>query len=141
MYTEALAPHQLVRLPDRDGGQLQFVRGSFEFAPDLSTQLFRSLDGPDPDVGVEQQSHLRTVHRLKAPTGSVMLPRISAEPLAQPSHEGRASGFGDTTSATGRPKRVTRTSSRTDKQVALNLEMAISRISHFYHGPRLWSEL
>src|ERR1017187_7682377 len=76
-----------------------------------------------------------------------MSPEISMECLAHPSQEDAVSGLVGTTSATGRPNRVTRTgapvrrtSSRTAKHVALNLEIAISRIFNLYHSPRPWSE-
>src|ERR1019366_7848467 len=86
-------------------------------------------------------------HRLNAPTGWVMSPEISMEFFAHPSQEDTVTGQAGTTSATGRPNRVTRTgapvrrtSSRTAKYVALNLEIAISRIFHVYHSPIPWSE-
>src|ERR1039457_35212 len=76
-----------------------------------------------------------------------MSPEISMECFAHPSQEESLSGLVGTTSATGRPNRVTRTgapvrrtSSRTAKHVALNLEIAISRIFNLYHSPRPWSE-
>src|SRR5271165_4274106 len=76
-----------------------------------------------------------------------MLPEISMLSFAHPSQLDTALGAAGTTSATGRPNRVTRTgapvrrtSSKTAKQVALNLEIAISRIFKLYHSPRLWSE-
>jgi hypothetical protein len=69
------------------------------------------------------------------------------ECFAHPSQEESLSGLVGTTSATGRPNRVTRTgapvrrtSSRTAKHVALNLEIAISRIFNLYHSPIPWSE-
>jgi hypothetical protein len=69
------------------------------------------------------------------------------ECFAHPSQEDTVSGRVGTTSATGRPNRVTRTgapvrrtSSRTAKHVALNLEIAISRIFNLYHSPTPWSE-
>jgi hypothetical protein len=71
-----------------------------------------------------------------------MSPKISTEPLAQPSQEDAVFGLAGTTSATGRPNLVTRTGapvrrtfSRTSKQVALNLEIAISRIFKLYQSP------
>ena len=77
-----------------------------------------------------------------------MSPEISTECFAHPSQEDTVSGVVGTTSATGRPNLVTRTgapvrrtSSRTAKHVALNLEIAISRIFHLYHGPIPWSKL
>src|ERR1039457_6546746 len=76
-----------------------------------------------------------------------MSPEISMECRAHPSQEDSVSGLVGTTSATGRPNRVTRTgapvrrtSSRTAKHVALNLEIAISRMFNLYHSPRPWSE-
>jgi hypothetical protein len=76
-----------------------------------------------------------------------MSPEISMECFAHPSQEDTVSGVVGTTSATGRPNRVTRTgapvrrtSSRTAKHVALNLEIAISRIFNLYHSPIPWSE-
>src|ERR1039458_1835875 len=76
-----------------------------------------------------------------------MSPEISMECFAHPSQEESLPGLVGTTSATGRPNRVTRTgapvrrtSSRTAKHVALNLEIAISRIFNLYHSPRPWSE-
>jgi hypothetical protein len=76
-----------------------------------------------------------------------MSPRISADPLADPSQEDGVFGRAGTTSATGRPNLVTlmgapvrRTSSRTAKHVALNLEIAISRIFELYHSPIPWSK-
>src|ERR1035441_8853869 len=76
-----------------------------------------------------------------------MSPEISTESLAHPSQEDTVSGLAGTTSATGRPNLVTRTgapvrrtSSSTAKHVALNLEIAISCITHLYHGPIPWSE-
>src|ERR1017187_5569621 len=75
-----------------------------------------------------------------------MSPEISMECFAHPSQEESVSGLVGTTSATGRPNRVTRTgapvrrtSSRTAKHVALNLEIAISRIFNLYHSPIPWS--
>ena len=69
------------------------------------------------------------------------------ECFAHPSQEDTVSGLAGTTSATGRPNRVTRTGSpvrrtpsRTAKQVALNLEIAISCIFNLYHSPIPWSE-
>jgi hypothetical protein len=69
------------------------------------------------------------------------------ECFEHPSQEGTVSGLVGTTSATGRPNRVTRmgapvrrTSSRTAKHVTLNLEIAMSRISNLYHSPIPWSE-
>ncbi len=60
------------------------------------------------------------------------------ESLAHPSQEDSVRGRAGTTSATGRPNRVTRTgapvfrtSSRTARHVALNLDIAISRMLHF----------
>jgi len=68
------------------------------------------------------------------------------ECFAHPSQEETVFGLAGTTSATGRPNRVTRTGapvrrtpSRTAKQVALNLEIAISCIFNLYHGPIPWS--
>ena len=66
-----------------------------------------------------------------------MSPKIFPVPTIDPSHEeGRAETVGGTISATGLPKRVTRTGlcvlrtcSKTDKHVALNLEIAISSIA------------
>ena len=70
-----------------------------------------------------------------------MSPEISTECFAHPSQEDAVSGLAGTTSATGRPNLVTltgapvrRTSSRTAKHVALNLEIAISRIFNLYHS-------
>jgi hypothetical protein len=65
----------------------------------------------------------------------------------QPSQEAFCGFLGGTISATGFPNRVTltgapvrRTSSNTAKHVALNLEIAISRILQLYHGQRPWSD-
>ena len=76
-----------------------------------------------------------------------MSPEISTECFAQTSQEDNVSGLVGTTSATGRPNLVTRTgapvrrtSSRTARHVALNLEIAISRIFNLYHSPIPWSE-
>src|SRR5690349_1099273 len=70
-----------------------------------------------------------------------MSPWISREPLMQPSQDPFLGAFAGTTSATGFPKRVIRTglpvrltSSSTARHVALNLEIAISRISNLYHS-------
>jgi hypothetical protein len=69
------------------------------------------------------------------------------ESFAHPNQEDTVSGRVGTTSATGRPNRVTRTgapvrrtSSRTAKHVALNFEIGISRIFNLYHSPIPWSE-
>ena len=66
----------------------------------------------------------------------------------QPNHEPDFVLCGGTTSATGCPNRVTRTgapvrrtSSSTARHVALNLEIAISRIPDLYHSLRPWSEV
>src|ERR1700691_85477 len=100
------------------------------------------MHGPNPNVRVEEQLHgQRTFHRSNARTGPTISPRISSESLMQPSHDSLDATLGGITSATGLPKRVTRTglrvrrtSSRTARQVALNWEIAISRISNLYHG-------
>src|ERR1035438_9851500 len=105
------------------------------------------MQSPDPDVGIQQELHFRTFQRLNAPAGPVMSPMISIESLAQPSHDAAGFAAAGITSATGRPKRVTltgapvrRTSSSTARHVALNLEIAISRIFTLYHSHRPWSE-
>src|SRR5882757_8540357 len=79
---------------------------------------------------------------------SLMSLETSRESFMQPSQEVALTGRGGTTSATGFPNRVIRTgapvrrtSSRTPKHVALNLEIAISRIIKIYHGQRLWSKV
>src|SRR5580658_2484184 len=76
-----------------------------------------------------------------------MSPGISTEFFAHPSQDDTGFGLAGTTSATGRPNLATRTgapvrrtSSRTDKYFALNLEIAISRIFKLYDGPIPWSE-
>ncbi len=69
-------------------------------------------------------------------------PRIIPLPAMHPIQSARrAGGEGGTSSATGFPNRVIRTGlpvfrtcSTTDKQVALNLETAISSIVNLYHG-------
>jgi hypothetical protein len=108
-----------------------------------TSRFLGSVERPDQDVRVERELRFRTVQRLNAPTGPVMSPMISTESLAHPSHEDAVRGLAGPTSATGRPNLVTligspvrRTSSRTARQVALNLEIAISRISILYHGPK-----
>ena len=80
-----------------------------------------------------------------------MSPRICAVPFMQPSQRFGRRGAGGTISATGFPKRVTRmgfrvrrTPSSTARQVALNLEMAISSMTPvlqniLYYGLRPWS--
>lgn len=77
-----------------------------------------------------------------APIRPLISPRISNEFRIQPSQEVFFTGRAGTTSATGWPNRVIRTdlpvrrtSSRTARHVALNLEMAISFIFNLYYGP------
>ena len=66
---------------------------------------------------------------------------ISVESVMHPSHDFFRTGCGGTTSAIGRPDRVMRTgvpvfrtSSSTSTHVALNLEIAISRMLNSYHA-------
>ncbi len=71
----------------------------------------------------------------------------SSVPRSEPSHSGcRPSGDGGTMSATGFPKRVTRsarpvrrTRSRVARQVALNFEIGMDSMPGLYHGLRPWS--
>lgn len=73
-----------------------------------------------------------------------MSPQISISSRMNPSQDFLESGAaGGTISATGFPKRVIRTGfpvrrtfSKTPRQVALNLEIAISCILNMYHSQR-----
>jgi hypothetical protein len=73
--------------------------------------------------------------------GPLMSPETSRESFMHPSQEVGFAWRGGITSATGCPNRVTRTgapvrrtSSSTARHVALNLEIAISRMFHLYHS-------
>src|ERR1039457_4219685 len=75
-----------------------------------------------------------------------MSPKVSSEPLMRPSQHCLGNTLEGNTSATGLPKRVTRTglrvrrtSSRTARQVALNREIAISRTFNLTMGAGLAS--
>src|SRR6476660_8345305 len=115
---------------------MQFVVRSFELALNPSTQLARTVKGPDPNVSVEQKLHFwSAVQRRNAPMGPTISPDTSMESFMHPSHEVLCFALAGIISATGLPKRVTvtgapvrLTSSRTARQVALNLEIAMSRI-------------
>src|SRR5258708_517421 len=72
--------------------------------------------------------------------GPTMSPTISISPFIQPNQALACVFAGGTISATGLPNRVTRTGLRvrptslsTDRHVALNLEIGISRISILDH--------
>lgn len=90
----------------------------------------------EPDMSIEQKPHFwSAVERRNAPIGPSISPITSIESFMQPSQEAFCGALGGTISATGFPNRVTltgapvrRTSSNTAKHVALNLEIAISRI-------------
>src|SRR5439155_6985481 len=116
------------------------------------TQSVRGGGIPNPNVSVEQQSHfLSTSQSSESQTGETISPLIRAVPTIAPNRFPlRPEIEGGATSATGSPKRVTsigfrvrRTRSSTSRQVALNLEIAISSIQpsdaqdSMYYGLRL----
>src|SRR6185312_8726491 len=111
----------------------------FEFTLNSSTQLLNFLQRPYPNVRIEQKLHLRRLSKpANAPIGATISPITSKEPLIDPSRRFFLGVRGGTTSATACPNRVTRTgapvrrtSSSTARQVALNFEIAISRIFKF----------
>jgi hypothetical protein len=76
-----------------------------------------------------------------------MSPLIRPVPRIAPSYpDGRRAAAGGPISATGFPNRVTMTgwpvlctSAKTERQVALNLEIGMLRTPTACHGPRDWS--
>src|SRR5437764_10395588 len=113
-----------------------------DFAANLAGQPLRAHERLDPDVSVQQELHR---HRIfftpsKAPTGPTMSPTISPESRMHPNQDWCVLEVGGTTSATGFPRLVIRTgrrllltSSRTARQLALNLEIAISILHQLLH--------
>src|SRR6266852_6922326 len=103
---------------------------------------------PHPDMCVQEQVHLsRSESGSRAasqsdssPIGPTMSPKIRPDPTMVPRRRlSLGCSCGGTMSATGLPKRVTRmgclvvrTCSSTCRQVALNLEIAISFIGSTY---------
>src|SRR5664280_2423096 len=104
--------------------------------PDRATELVVLLQHPEPYVRVEQQLHRREAFQpSNAPIGPTISSETSILSLMHPSQDPLVAARAGTTSATGFPKRVTRTglrvrltSSITARHVALNFEIAISRI-------------
>lgn len=130
--------------------QPEFVAGLLQFPRDLPRKPLRFQQASQPDVRVEQQSHGRKASQSSSPeAGETMSPVICPVPARAPSQpEGRSGVEGGTTSATGTPKRVTntglrvlRTRSRTAKQVALKLEMAICSMARSRCHPNTPSRL
>src|SRR5471032_1264985 len=143
-FGQLSAAYQVVSFPDRHRRQVELALGIFDLTPNLTAEFLRPGEGPNPDVGVEQEVHFRPAgHPLKAPTGPTMSPETSTDSLMQPSQDGFGEGAGGRISATGLPKRVTRTgvrvrrtSASTARQVALNFEIAISCMTLLYHSQR-----
>src|SRR5437660_2826480 len=108
---------------------------------------------PKPDVSVKKQLHREASQSSQLPVGPTMSPMILPVPTMDPSCLPVAfPGEGGTTSATGLPKRVTRTglrvlrtSSRMPRHLALNTEMAISFTlspeQNLYHGQQPCSRI
>src|SRR5258708_31327766 len=139
---------QYDHLPDADRGQVSGMVWAGKFSNDFRTEFLRFQVTPDPNVGVEQESHLcsKFVSSFNggpwaaspsdsSPVGPTISPRMTPVPTPVPRRGASFAPPGGTTSATTWPKRVTRiglpvlrTRSSTARQVALNLEMAISSI-------------
>src|SRR5262245_27322652 len=126
-----------------------FVLGILELSRDSTNNPGRFRHAPQPDMRVQQQSHLRTAsHSSSSEAGETTSLRILTRPAMHPNQDfGRGDGAGGTTRATGSPRRVTRTGrpvrltrSKTARQVALNSEIVIVWIgssvamAKTYHG-------
>ena len=110
------------------------VRASFSGRRSAQRQMW---------VSSRSRNQRLTFHLSKAPMGPTMSSETSADSLIEPSQDALGSEAGGRISATGRPKRVTRiglpvrrTPSSTARQVALNLDIAISCTLCLYHGQR-----
>src|SRR5258708_11746995 len=136
------------RFPNAHRRQPELVLGIAQFPSDAATQPFRLTDAPIPDVSIQKQFHSRNAFQSsKLPVGPTMSPRIFTEPAMLPSQLlRRGFGVGGTTSATGSPKRVTRTGmrvlrtcSRMPRHLALNSEMATSFMPRSYYAQLPWA--
>ena len=135
---QSFAPDQVVWLPDRNRGQVQFIVCPLKLPSNIPAHILWGSHRPDPNARVERQFHfLAALQPSKAPTRPTMSPEISSESFIHPSHDVFFAGRHGTTSAIGLPNRVmrtgvpvVRTSSSTARQVALNFKIAISRIAH-----------
>lgn len=123
------------RLPNADGRQPQPVGRTPQFPRHPSRQPLIPKDAPQPNMSIEKKVHgFRASHSSSSAAGAIISPVILAVPFSDPiQSRGAAGAGGGTISATGLPKRVTRTGLRvirtcsiTARQVALNFEMAIS---------------
>src|ERR1039458_8443451 len=123
--------------PQRDGGKPQLVLGILQCGRQADGKTRPIERAPQPDVGIDQQLHPRSASQSSSSlAGETMSPLICPVPARAPPHASSSSdACGGTTSATGSPKRVTRTVfpllrtfSSTARQ-ALNLEIAISSMS------------
>src|SRR5205807_2380767 len=118
-----------------------FVCRILKCSPEARHHFLRLEQTPNPNVRVEKEFHeLRTFQSFSSLAGETMSPTMRPVPAMEPSHcFFSAFGEGGTTSATGSPNlvtrmglRVLRTRSRSARQVALNLEMAISSITQVF---------
>src|ERR1017187_8040015 len=132
------------QFPNADGRQPQFILLVGERPGHAAGEAFRLHCAPEPNMCVQQIFHSRhAAQSWRLPVGPTISPRISAMPAMHPSFLPVDFGAdGGTTSATGRPKRVTqiglrvlRTSSRRPRHLALNSEMATSFMDYIV----LWS--
>src|ERR1019366_2050309 len=65
------------RLPGRDGRKPQFIGGVPQLGSDARIQPGRCLQGPKPDVGVEEKFHSRSAFiSVSSITGATMSPKI-----------------------------------------------------------------
>src|SRR6266567_959810 len=129
--------------PCTDRRKPQVVFRIFQRLPEICFDFVRVVLNPEPDVRVQENPQSRRTSQSSGSlAGEIMSPRILTSPLIDPIQSLVAVGDGGTTSATGFPRRVTRTaclvfctSSRIARHFALNSEMAISLMTtKWYHS-------
>src|SRR5580700_3028713 len=132
---------QQQNFPCAHRGQPHLVVPILQFELYAAREPFRLRQAPNPNVGVKKklQCFSASIESMSI-TGETTSPTISTLPDREPiqllSSPALEAG---TTSAIAFPRRVTRsgvfvlfTSSSSDRHLALNLEMAISRIGFFF---------